>query len=413
MKILLCAYACEPDRGSEPGIGWKWGYYLALYTTHEVYVLTRSNNRNKIEAYRQYNRTLPNLHFFYYDLPSPIVYLKHHGLPINIYYALWLYGAGELAYKLHQKHHFDVAHHITFGVFRDASFLYKLHIPYMIGPVGGGESTPSCLYPLYPLRARIKEYIRITANNLAMFNPFLIKSLREASIILAKTPETKQFLNKRLKLSEKIIVQLELGVEIISPRPDNITNDKQHHFLYVGRFIHWKGIKIILHAFSKYVTSYDAHAQLTLIGEGPLLGEIQHVIQKNKLEKNISIIPWIEQSHLKSYYQNSCALIFPSLHDSSGNVVLEALCNGLPVISLDCGGPACIQGDKLKEMIISTHNSDIEKIVSNVTLKMKQLTTDSSFYTKIQQRSLSRAQDFIWENVIKHTYDLFFQSIKM
>lgn len=413
MKVLLCAYACEPNRGSEPGIGWKWGYYLALYTTHEVYVLTRSNNRDKIEAYRESNKTPPNLHFFYYDLPSPLVYLKHHGLPVNIYYALWLYGAGKLAYKLHQKHYFDIAHHITFGVFRDASFLYKLHIPYMIGPVGGGESTPSCLYSLYPLRTRIKEYIRIAANNLAMFNPFLIKSLREASIILAKTPETKQILNKRLKQSRKILVQLELGVETTSPQPSKMTDDLQHKFLYVGRFIHWKGIEIILCAFSKYVTLYDANAQLTLIGEGPLLRNIYHFIQKNNLEKNIAIIPWIEQSRLKSYYQNSCALIFPSLHDSSGNVVLEALCNGLPVISLDCGGPACIQGDKLKEMIIPTHKCDIENIVSNVTLKMKQLTTDSSFYANIQQQSLSRAQDFIWKNVITHTYDLFFQSIKM
>ena len=39
-------------------------------------------------------------------------------------------------------------------------------------------------------------------------------------------------------------------------------------------------------------------------------------------------------------YRRHHALLYPSLHDSSGNVVLEALFHGLPVVCLDLGGPA-------------------------------------------------------------------------
>ena len=48
MKILVSAYACEPGKGSEPGAGWLWA--RAAARRHEVWVLTRANNREAIEA---------------------------------------------------------------------------------------------------------------------------------------------------------------------------------------------------------------------------------------------------------------------------------------------------------------------------------------------------------------------------
>ena len=47
-KILVSAYACEPGKGSEPGVGWNWvnGYAERGY---EVHVITRANNKMAIE----------------------------------------------------------------------------------------------------------------------------------------------------------------------------------------------------------------------------------------------------------------------------------------------------------------------------------------------------------------------------
>lgn len=408
MKILLCAYACEPNRGSEPGIGWKWGYNLALYTTHEVYVLTRLNNQNKIEAYRQYNKTPSNLHFLYYDLPSPIVFLKHHGLPINIYYALWLYGAGNLAYKLHKKHHFDVAHHLTFGVFRDPSFLYRLKIPYMIGPVGGGETTPQKLYSIFTLTPLFKEALRIITNRLSFYNPYLIKSYNKASIILCKTLETKSILKK---WSYKSYLQLELGINEELLNNNNLMHERKDIFLFVGRFVQWKGIELVLSSFANYVHKFNNKSILLFIGKGKGIKYIESFINKNRISQNVEIIPWIEQNKLKEYYLTSKALLFPSLHDSSGNVVLEALSHGLPVISLDCGGPSAILGQKLKSMTVNSNKSK-EEIINEITFKMHQLTSDNFFFQTIQKLSIERAKDFSWNKVINHTYDLFFSSLK-
>ena len=48
MKILLSAYACQPNKGSEPGIGWNWATEL-VKLGHDVWVLTRSDNKPVID----------------------------------------------------------------------------------------------------------------------------------------------------------------------------------------------------------------------------------------------------------------------------------------------------------------------------------------------------------------------------
>ena len=48
MKVLLSAYACEPNKGSEPAVGWNWALALTR-RGYDVHVITRSNNRAPIK----------------------------------------------------------------------------------------------------------------------------------------------------------------------------------------------------------------------------------------------------------------------------------------------------------------------------------------------------------------------------
>ena len=64
-EVLLIAFACEPNKGSEPGVGWNWALYLSKYLN--VTVVTRANNRNVIENELK-SKFYPNLSFVYYVL---------------------------------------------------------------------------------------------------------------------------------------------------------------------------------------------------------------------------------------------------------------------------------------------------------------------------------------------------------
>src|SRR3990172_3023510 len=87
MRILAIAYACEPGKGSEPGVGWIWSRMLARLG--ETWVVTRANNRAAIEA------ILPSLtpeerpRFFYVELPRWARFWKRGRHGVRLYYLLW------------------------------------------------------------------------------------------------------------------------------------------------------------------------------------------------------------------------------------------------------------------------------------------------------------------------------------
>ena len=84
MNILISAYACEPLKGSEPGVGWNLS--VALSKKHNVTVITRLNNKKNIEKYLDEN-PIENLNFIYYDLPKSLIWIKKI-IGVQVYYML-------------------------------------------------------------------------------------------------------------------------------------------------------------------------------------------------------------------------------------------------------------------------------------------------------------------------------------
>ena len=68
LKIFVSAYACEPDLGSEIGVGWHWVLEMSKY--FELWVLTRESNRHTIEPWIDKHPAFKNIHWLYYDWPK-------------------------------------------------------------------------------------------------------------------------------------------------------------------------------------------------------------------------------------------------------------------------------------------------------------------------------------------------------
>ena len=68
MKVLLSAYECQPNTGSEYGLGWAWASGLAAMG-HEIWVITLSDNQAKIEL-EMLRNPISNLRFIYCKMPT-------------------------------------------------------------------------------------------------------------------------------------------------------------------------------------------------------------------------------------------------------------------------------------------------------------------------------------------------------
>lgn len=400
-NILLSAYACEPNRGSEPGVGWNWAIEIAK-RGHEVWVITRTNNKTVIDSYFSIVNKPQNLNFIYYDLPTWLLKLKRAGFSVNLYYLFWQWGIVNCIKKQHLSINFDLIHHVTFGVFRHPSFLFKLNVPIIFGPVGGGEYTPKALKHIFPVKYRITESIRSFINHISYYNPILKLVYKKSTLILTKTDQTKACVPQ--KYDYKTLNYLEIGIKEVSLEALNHT-DNVFRVLFVGRLIYWKGLDIALSSFAKFTSLSSKETEFIFVGEGPYKTRIERLAVKYGIKNKIRIIDWTPQDNLKAIYLNSNLLLFPSLHDSSGNVVLEALSFGLPVVCLDCGGPAAVLGEMFTELIVSTQNKNRETIENLLVDKIAMLANDSIKYNHYSQSAKQRAAEMTWDKTVSKFYE--------
>lgn len=400
MKILLSAYACEPDKGSEPGIGWNWAVELTKLG-YEVYVITRANNEPSIIKEMEMN---PNqqLHFIYYDLPSWSKFWKRGGRGVHLYYILWQIGAYLFIKKYHKNIKFDLVHHITFGVIRHPSFMGRLDIPFIIGPLGGGERTPYVLRKYHPIRGKLLDLLRDFLNYLVKFDPLMLYTFGTANKIYVKTPESKKVIPKFYH--HKTYTQLEIGTRLPADSNGKIIgrNKKNINFLFVGRFIYWKGGHFILMAFTKALQLLP-DIRLTMIGQGPEEKAWKELALSEGIDYAVDWIPWMKHEELRTVYESHDIFLFPSLHDSSGNVVLEAMTYGLPVICLQLGGPGILV-DKSCGEVIPIGNSSIDNVVNSLAEAICKISNDIKLYEDLSNGAIKRASNLNWGNTLRSIY---------
>ena len=335
MRVLVGAYACEPNQGSEPGVGWHMSKEISK--NHDVLVITRKNNRESIEA--ELNNTAnPHLFFEYVDLPRWAAFWKKGGRGIRLYYYLWQLCAFVKARKLNQSYAFDIAHHVTFVNDYIYTFMALLPIPFVWGPLGSNPRWPAKLSP--SRKAYFKDTLRSYIQSIIRaIDPLFWLSAIRARVILGIHPRIGLQFPFNFISKDKFLVHSAIGVEAnaLNNSDTYATNEnKPFTALTMGKMLPIKGFNLSLYAFKRCLQLVP-DAKLIIVGKGPDILTIQKIIKRLKLKDNVEIIDWLPRTKALETMKNADVFLYPSF-EGSGMVTLEAMANGLPVIGLDFGG---------------------------------------------------------------------------
>ena len=337
MKILISAYSCEPGVGSERGVGWNVAIEAAKY--HQVWVLTRPDeSKQAIEAELK-SRPIPNLHFIYFTLPFWQDSLRWgQSGAMQIHYYLWQVQAYFVAQKLHRELNFDLAHHVTFVKYASPSFLSFLPIPFVWGPVGGGESAPMQFWADFSPKNKLYERLRWLWRSIGELDPFASSTAQSSAIAYVTTEDTAIRVRKMGAPIVEIAPETGMSPQDLAqlaqcPPPTASTV----RFISIARLLHWKGFHLGLRAFAM---ANLPDAEYWILGEGPELDRLEGLALDLGVADRVTLWGLQSRSEVLLKLGQCSALVHPSLHDSGGCVCLEAMAAGRPVICLDLGGPA-------------------------------------------------------------------------
>ncbi len=338
---MVSAYACNPSGSLQlhPGEDLT-GWMLALEAArrHLVWVITHSYNRPGIESSPP-GDNLRNIHFVFVSLPRFFSWLYRFGIGERLYYYFWQIAAWRVAVRLHLQYRFDIAHHLTFGNYWMPSFIGAfLPVPFVWGPLGGGQKTPASLFNHYSLAGQFAEISRDMAQWLgrnALYSRH--RCLRRAKAILVCNAETKyQF--PPIAWPRIVLFPVNGISAEDAALPHRLTPALPFRVLTAGRLIRLKGFDLCIEAFAQ-LAEIHPDSLLEIVGQGPEEGRLGRLVKEMSLEGKVRFIPWLERQHLLQKMRQSDVFLFASFRDGGGAVVVEAMASGLPVVCLNTGGP--------------------------------------------------------------------------
>ncbi|MDF9799667.1 glycosyltransferase involved in cell wall biosynthesis [Catalinimonas alkaloidigena] len=389
MKILLSAYSCAPDAGSEPSCGWNWAVQLAGLG-NQVWCFTAQSNKqvilNKLKTH-----PVENLRFIFIELPYWLEKTKaSQFFPLAyMHYLIWQYYAYKVAKAKHASIGFDIVHHVTFGSIQLGSHMWKLPVPFVFGPVGGGEKIPQTLEK-YSSSGALRD-------NLRSFMSFVIMNIfkstnatSQASLVLATSCDTAD-VAKRLD-AKNVKLFLDCGVSAgfmpeITPKRE-VKN--YIDVLWVGRLLPQKGLDLVLDVFKRLGKNHNI--RLTVVGEGPMGDEYKKNVKKNDLEDIVSFVGTLEYSELREYYLSHHILMFCPLRNAFGIQILEAMACGLPVITLDQHGA----GTLIPEGVCIKVNPNDDSLIDRLKEALIKLAKNKRYRNQLSSNGLEYAKENSW-----------------
>jgi glycosyltransferase involved in cell wall biosynthesis len=307
--------------------------------------------------------------------------------------------------RLVSEHQIDVVHEPTPVSATLPSLMFGLGVPVVIGPMN-----TSVKFPL-AFRSRqnptIDILIAIGYQFVDFFNRVFPGKIKAETVLVAND-RTKQALPTGVQ--GKIIELVENGVDFSVWRSDSTASkepNKQVHFVFLGRLADWKGVDLLLEAFAAVATQTDA--VLEIIGDGDMRGELEAQTARLGLDSSVVFSGWLSQDQCALKMKQADSMVFPSLREPGGAVVMEAMAVGLPVIATNWGGPADYLDSTCGILVEPASKEGFIKGMSDAMLKLAQSpelrqTMGKAGWERVRQH-------FDWERKVDRMIEIYQQTI--
>ncbi|GET36005.1 glycosyltransferase family 4 protein [Microseira wollei] len=407
LKVLLIAEQCNPDWSSIPLV--CFNIYKELKKIVDITLVTHSRNRSALEqhgycqdiVYINESNFTKNYYRLYTRLTEkiPREAIKR---PVELGCFYLMYEEFErLVYEKFKtpviNGDYDIVHAIPTGT----STRYPVKIVkackntrFVLGPVNGGVPFPDWFEEV-----ALKKYLNLSfLVDLSRFIiPGYIKTYTNADKILVGSTFTLNRLKKIFNIQDnRLSLLTENGVDkyFLEKSQQNSKNCEKITLIFVGRLVAFKCPEIAIEAVNKLKPEIKSKIQLIVVGDGPEKSKLQQQVKNLSLEDIVKIVGWVSNQETIKYYGEADIFCFPSVRESGGAVVLEAMACGLPCIIANNGG---IAEYVTEETGFKIEPLSREYLTQEVTNKIELLVNNEDLRKSMSAKAIERAREFEWE----------------
>lgn len=400
LSILINAYACSPNMGSEPGMAWNWCINLAKHC--ELHIITEGEFRDKIEGILP---TLPqgkNMHFYYNPVSDEIRKMcwNQGDWRFYKYYKEWQWKTYLIAKDICQKIHIDILHQLNMIGFREPGYLWKIpDIPFIWGPVDAKESFPTAYLERASLKTKLFMHLKNTITKWQLKHAKRVHlAAKRASYVISASSNSQQAFKKYFQIESPLLN--ETGC-YFQEHPIIDKSKKEYlDILWVGKLDFRKQLGLALRSIAE---TRNPHIKLHIVGGGNTL-PYQALAKELGIEVQCKWYGAVSHEEVQKIMQESDVFFFTSVAEGTPHVVLEAIGNNLPIVCFN----TCGQGDSVNEKVgrkielsnPTTSMHEFARILNELADNLPQL-------KEMAENCKERQQELSWENKIAQMINIY------
>lgn len=405
LSILINAYACSPNMGSEPGMAWNWCINLAKHC--ELHIITEGEFKDNIEKVLQ---TLPqgkNMHFYYNPVSDKVRQMcwNQGDWRFYYYYNKWQKKTLEIANEIIKEYQIDLIHQLNMVGFREPGYLWKIeNKPFIWGPIAGIGSIPFSFMKDSNLKFKLFYILKnqITALQLR-YSSKVNSALKSASLLITATPETGQII-KKIHNIDSIQIN-ETGCSIKEYTSDIKKENTFFDILWVGRFIYTKQLKLALDVINQIKNLKNI--RFHIVGQAFNAEETEKYKKYAQTLGIDNICVWygqIPNNEVLMLMQKSHLFFFTSIFEATSTVILEAIQNKLPIVCFDrCGFGPIVDSSIGRKIQLSTPQNAIIGFAREIT----ELYNHKNLLDTMSNNCIKKQQELSWDNKAKQMVELY------
>jgi len=203
---------------------------------------------------------------------------------------------------------------------------------------------------------------------------------------------------KRFGIRHKNLISSTLNESDFYLEEGKKINRDEVKLLYVGYLRTAKGVEVIINSFEKIIKKYPK-SKLTLVGSGEFEDSLKKIVKQKSIE-NVYFLGHVDdREELNQIFRSHDIFCFASLSEGSPRVILEAMANGINVVSTPVGSLPYIFEDR-KEIVFSEFNND-----SDFYSKIELLIEDYKLAEKIRLSAFSKVKTFTISKFIQNIFN--------
>lgn len=400
LSILINAYACSPNMGSEPGMAWNWCVNLANHC--ELHIITEGEFRNKIEAVVPALPQGKNMHFYYNPVSEEIRKMcwNQGDWRFYKYYREWQWKTYEIAKDICQHTHIDILHQLNMIGFREPGYLWKIpNIPFVWGPIDAKEKFPVTYLEGTELKAKMFIRLKNFLTNIQLrYSKRIHQAAKRASVIISASSNSQQSLKKYFHIDSPLLN--ETGCYVQEHPITNKAPKETFDVLWVGKMDFRKQLGLAIQSVAKMA---NPSIILHIVGSGNN-EPYQTLAKELNIDKQCKWHGAVTHDEVQHIMQESDLFLFTSVAEGTPHVVLEAIGNNLPVLCFN----TCGQGDSVNEKVgYKIELSNPQQSINDFAAALNRFEKDRNLLKECSQNCKARQQELSWENKAKQMVELY------